>query len=585
MQTTIRTANIFLFSLLIALSHCSLALAQTNTSTPKQEVRAVWITTVNGLDWPKSTDPAEQQRSLREMVMKLHSAHFNTIFFQVRGRGDALYRSSLEPWSDILTGTLGKDPGWDPLQFVIDEAHARAMEVHAWFNTFYVRSGKGEIPPSKPRHVALEHPDWVQTVDGQSWLDPGLPAVRNFLLRVGMEIVRNYDVDGVQFDFARYPGIAYPDEKTYKKYGNGTPKDDWRRENVTKFIRAFYDSAAAARPAVKIGSAPIGIYTNVGSAKGLQGYSDLYQDSRAWLREFLQDYIVPQVYWSLGDQRADPDFSVVAKDWSEHSYGRHVYVGIGAYKPDVHQQMPALIDASRSLGVRGNSFFRYENIADALDMGARYRTPANVPPMPWKNARPPGAPTDLAVENVRDGIFHLLWAPPSGAGAAPAYYNVYRSLRHPVDIDNASNLLAILPARATEYLDTIAQAHSPKYYYAVSALDRGNNESLSTSERSVIIPEIAAVAKSFELQFGLGNYYPDPASSVVFFRYTVAATAPVFLKILDESNQEVATVVDAVQGPGNYIAAADLSALKNGRYTYMLIAGNEKQKKALTLKN
>ena len=197
MHTTIRTANMFLIILLLVLYRSSIAFAQTNPAPPKQEVRAVWITTVNGLDWPKSTDPAEQQRSLREMVMKLHSAHFNTIFFQVRGRGDALYRSSLEPWSDILTGTLGKDPGWDPLQFVIDEAHARAMEVHAWFNTFYVRSGKGEIPPSKPRHVALEHPDWVQTVDGQSWLDPGLPAVRNFLLRVGMEIVRNYDVDGV----------------------------------------------------------------------------------------------------------------------------------------------------------------------------------------------------------------------------------------------------------------------------------------------------------------------------------------------------------------------------------------------------
>ena len=464
MKQTNCLAQIFLFSLLIVLDNGSIAFAQIKLTPPKQEVRAVWITTVNGLDWPKSTDPAEQQRSLREMIVKLHGAHFNTIFFQVRGRGDALYRSSLEPWSDILTGALGKDPGWDPLQFVIDEAHARAMEVHAWFNTLYVRSGKGEIPVSKPRHVALEHPDWVQNVEGQSWLDPGLPAVRNFLVKVGMEIVRRYDVDGVQFDFARYPGTQYPDEKTYKRYGNGTPKDDWRRENITKFIRAFYDSATALKPAIKIGSAPIGIYTNIGTTKGLQGYSDLYQDSRAWLRERVQDYVVPQVYWSLGDQRADPDFSIVAKDWSEHSFGRHVYVGIGAYKADVHQQIPALIDVSRSLGVSGNSFFRYENIADALDVGARYRYPANIPPMLWKDSEPPNAPANLAVENVRDGIFRLQWTPPSRArdGDAAAYYNVYRSLHPPVDIGNAANLLAVLPSITPEYLDTITQAHSPQ---------------------------------------------------------------------------------------------------------------------------
>jgi uncharacterized lipoprotein YddW (UPF0748 family) len=558
------------------------AFSQDQSLTPGSEVRAVWITTVNGLDWPKSKDTSEQKRSLREMIIRLHDAHFNTIFFQARGRGDVMYRSNIEPWSDLLTGTLGSGPGWDPLQFVIDEAHARAMEVHAWFNTFFVRSGRGDAPPSIPRHVTLEHPDWVRTIDGASWLDPGIPAVRSYLLNVGMEIVRNYDIDGIQFDFIRYPGTAYPDDMTYKKFGSG-PKDDWRRENITKFVRAFYDTATAAKPWIKIGSAPIGIYTNFGTSKGLQGYSELFQDSRAWLRERVHDYVAPQVYWSLGEQRADPDFRAVAKDWREHSFGRQVVVGIGAYKPEVHGELPLLIDVSRSLGAQGNSFFRYESVSDALGLGGRYAYPVNIPPMAWKPAHPPAAPQEFSVDNAGEGIFRLHWQVPLAAsdGGTTHYYNVYRSTRHPVDRQEPSNHLAVLPSEAREFTDTVRQSHAPKYYYAVSSLDRGNNESAQAAEQAVVLPWLAALGRTLDLKFKL--YASYVASSTVYIPYEVGINSPVFVKILDQSNKEVLTVVDAIQKPGSYVAAADISSLRKGTYTCMLLAGDSKEKKTFVV--
>ncbi len=581
MSTSVKRNN----WLVLVVLFCSTMISAQNISSPKQEVRAVWVTTVNSLDWPKPYDIGEQKSSLREIVIKLHAAHFNTIFFQVRGRGDALYQSSYEPWSDVLTGTLGKDPGWDPLQFIIEEAHARAMEVHAWFNTFFVRSGKSRVTLTKPGHVANENPDWVQNIEGQLWLDPGIPAVRSYLVKVGMDIIHKYDVDGIHFDFIRYPGTQFPDDKSYRAFGNGMQKDNWRRENINKFVRTFYDSAIAIKPMLKIGSAPIGVYINTGSIRGLQGFSDLYQDSRRWLREKIHDYVVPQIYWSLGNQPADPDFATVVKDWTEHTFGRHVYAGIGAYKPNVQQQLPELVDISRSLGLQGNSFFRYENIVSKLDIGRRYQYPANIPAMSWKDRQQPNSPSNLSVKNIAKGIFRLNWNLPLPAndGDVSKYYNVYRSTGKFIDVNNPSNLLAILSSGETAYLDTITHAISPKYYYCISALDKGNNESLPTDGRSVIIPEIAALAASFDLRNKLGNSYPEPTSSIAYFHYEINTTLPVFLKILNQSGEELVSVVDAVQTPGRYIAAADISKLQGGTYTYMLIAGDFKEKRTLRI--
>ncbi len=584
-MTARRLLVLSLFSLVS--TSASLAQGALAAPPPKREVRAVWITTVNGLDWPKSTDRNEQQQSLRQILDRLQQAHFNTIFFQVRGRGDALYRSTYEPWSNILTGSLGQDPGWDPLQFVLDEAHRRGIEVHAWINTFLIKSSRLETPETSPRHIVLSHPEWLHLVDGEYWLDPGIPAVRKYLLSVVLDIARNYQVDGIHFDFIRYPGKPFPDESTFRKYGGSLAKEEWRRENINSFVRTCYEEATKLKPLMKIGSAPIGIYTNFGNVRGLQGYSDLFQDSREWLRMLIHDYLCPQVYWSLGDQHADPDFAAVAGDWMEHAVGRDIYIGIGAYKPEVHGQLPDLIDLSRRLHAGGQSFFRYDNIQDALTLGGRYRFLANIPPMKWKDSIPPNPPRNLQVTNLHDGVFKLEWGAPASApdGDNAAYYNIYRAARSPVDVSDPANILAITPVPAPLYIDSIAHPRGSKYYYAVSAFDKGNNESTPTAEQVVLMPDIIKLAKQFELQSRLGRHFPEPASSIVYIPYELRAASPVFVKILDQSNREVANVVDAVQEPGSYIAAVDISTLKRGEYSWLFIAGQHSERKPLQIRN
>ncbi len=553
----------------------------------RREVRAVWIATVMGLDWPpKSYDPIEQQSSLREIIAKLKDANFNTIFFQVRGRADAMYRSQYEPWSQQLTGTLGQDPGWDPLELIIQEAHAQCMELHVWFNTFLVKSG-GPLPAnSKPQHILLTHPEWIHQVNGEWWFDPGIPDVRTYNLKVAMDIVRHYDIDGIQFDYIRYPGKPLPDDATYRKYNQGLSRDDWRRENINKFVRAFHDSAVSAKPFLKIGATPIGIYTNTNFAKGQQSYSELYQDSRKWLREGMMDYLAPQVYWTLGTSRGDPDFAAVVRDWSENSYHRHLYIGIGAYKPEVLNQVPQLIDTARSIGIDGTSIFRYDNISDALDIGGRFRTLTNIPPMTWKDSIPPKPPMNIQVQNITDGIFSIRWEPPYRAsdGDGAKYFDVYRSHVQTVDINESENLIGIVSGSTYQFIDTISRVTSAKYYYAVSALDKCDNESAPAVE-SVVVPEIALLVKIYTFDFKLGRNYPNPAESVVFMPYEIKETLPVFLKILDNKNKEIITVVDAMQTPGRYVAAADISKFEDGMYWYLIVAGNFSEKKMFRVDN
>jgi hypothetical protein len=343
-----------------------------------------------------------------------------------------------------------------------------------------------------------------------------------------------------------------------------------------------YGKIRAARPLVKVGSAPIGIYQNFGGVRGLQSYSDLYQDSRAWLKEGIHDYLVPQVYWSLGAQPGDPDFAEVAREWAGQRFDRHLYLGLGAYKPDVQRQLPELIDLTRSLNVRGNAFFRYENIADVLAMGGRYASPANIPPMPWIDSLAPLPPRSLQVTFVSGtdagGLFTLRWSlPPHGPGEA-AYCNIYRSASQPLDTADPRNILAIVPA-TERFVDTVRHPLSGKYYYAVSAFDRGNNESAATPAQSVTMPEVLALAREYTQINSLGDYFRQPSSKLVYFPYEVEKPSPVFVKILDANNAEVATVVDAVQQPGSYIAAADISALARGTYTCMFIAGAYTEKK------
>ncbi len=496
-----------------------------------------------------------------------------------------MYRSQYEPWSPQLTGTLGKDPGWDPLAFLIKEAHARSMEVHAWFNTVVAKNGGSPPEESRPRHPILAHPEWLRQVAGEWWFDPGIPAVRDYLVRVGMDIVRKYDIDGFQFDFLRYPQQPFPDDRTYTKYGKGMPKADWRRQNINAIARAFHDSVARVRPNLKIGSAPIGIYENVGRMRGLQSYSELYQDSRRWVQEGWQDYLVPQVYWSLGTSPGDPDFAAVVRDWTSHRSRNQLYIGVGAYKQEISGQIPQLIDTTRALGADGNSFFRWVSVSSSLAVGGRYRTHAIVPAMPWKDSIPPLPPLHIAVRHVSDGIFAVAWEEPGKApdGDYPSNYVVYRTVLNRMDISNPEEIVAILPAGTTSFIDTVTVEGSEGYSYAVTSLDRLDNESAPSAQR-IIVPELLALAGGLKPAFRQFPPWPATASSVIYVPFELAGTTPVIVEILDEGNRQVAKVVDKVELAGLHVAAADVSGLPAGRYQVLLVAGETSSKTTFTVR-
>ena len=377
---------------------------------PKREVRAVWLTTASGLDWPRSTDRAEQQASLGEIVRRLKSYNFNTIFFQIRSRGDAYYRSAYEPWAENLTGTLGKDPGWDPLAFLINEAHRAGIEVHAWVNVYKVRANV-PVPLTTPPHISRAHPGWMFNYRGEGWLDPGIPEVGTYLLNVIMDIARKYEIDGINFDYLRYPGREFPDGDSYRRYGLGIPRDRWRVANLDRFVGVCYDRLTALRPLLKIGSSPLGIY---GSDTGFVSIAagEYYQDTRTWLKTGKLDYVAPQVYWDIGGARGDPDYAVLVPDWQRLAGARHVYAGIGAYKTDVAREIPRQIDVSRNAGNAGQSYFRYESLHAAELFGGRYAMPALIPPMPWKDSSSPPPPLHIALNEVTANVFNLQWVPP-----------------------------------------------------------------------------------------------------------------------------------------------------------------------------
>ena len=312
------------------------------TTSPKREFRAAWIAHVANIDWPSSkTLTADAQRLEFTTILDHHKqAGMNAVVVQIRASCDATYPSTIEPWSEWLTGQQGRSPNYDPLAFMIAETHKRGMEFHAWFNPYraVVSTTSSNVAAS---HVSNLHPDWIQTYNTIRLLDPGLPEVRQYVVGVIMDVVRRYDIDAVHFDDYFYPypqtGFTFADDNTFAANSRGiTNKNDWRRDNVDLLIKTVGDSIKSVKKYVKFGISPFGIWKNQSSdqqgsaTNGLQSFSDIYGDSRKWIREGLVDYIAPQLYWSMGFTAARYD--VLTPWWAANASGRHVYIGQAAYR-------------------------------------------------------------------------------------------------------------------------------------------------------------------------------------------------------------------------------------------------------------
>lgn len=470
-------------------------------SQTDRETRAVWVATNFRLDWPPPTyDVSEQKNELVKILDNLENRNYNTIYFQVRFNGTVLFNSSYEPWSHYIAGNIGEEPDYDPLNFAIEEAHKRGLEIHAWFNMVRCYSGNEQNVFDYPAHVLNKHPEWIHkvNVDGEIsyWLDPGLPEVREYLANIVCEAVSKYNFDGIQFDFIRYPSREIDDSFAYNLYGENKDKNQWRRENITDIVKQISLRAYELNPDLIIGAAPLGIYKNKPGATGLQSYYEVFQESRLWLREQYIDYLAPQIYWNISDK---PRFDLLVKDWLDESFGRNIVIGIASYKKNVKSETHKMIDYTRSQNAAGVAFFRYEFITDA-DYFDSKSYPAEIN---WKKKSLPAAPVEL-VADIKDDTqnkIELTWIIPELTPESKSieYFSIY-DLNNKFDEMSSENLFKVISADRTSLIFNILNPARINYYFAVRSLNRFWYESKNRSNIvEISIPVLKSLSQDIEL--------------------------------------------------------------------------------------
>ena len=442
---------------------------------PKYEVRAVWLTTIGGIDWPHSYAQSErsaekQKEELRAILDRLQKANINTVLLQTRIRATTIYPSQYEPWDGCLSGFPGKSPGYDALQFAIDECHKRGMEVHAWVVTIPV----GKWNSYGCRQLRKRFPRLIKRIDQDGYMDPEATQTGCYLAEMCREIVQRYDVDGIHLDYIRYP-------ETWKF----RISKDQARGNITRIVEKIHQAVKKEKPWVKMSCSPIGKFDDLSRywSHGWNAYNKVAQDAQAWLKDGLMDELFPMMYFR-GDQ-----FFPFAIDWKEHSYGKIIAPGLGIYFLDPKEGKWNISDITselyhlRNIG-EGHAFFRNKFLLDnhqgVYDFVTAHfnRYPALVPPMTWESNKRPQQPVTLCIEE-NEGTTTLRWDnslqyEDGTAIKTPSIYNnVYASKEYPVDVHDARNLIL---TRTTRRQLTTRTGNTPTYY-AVTTTDGFGNES------------------------------------------------------------------------------------------------------------
>jgi uncharacterized lipoprotein YddW (UPF0748 family) len=429
--------HIFLAALLTLCALCAEAATYTDSLVRPpaldREFRGVWIATVANIDWPSKPGltTAQQKAELITLLNRAADLRLNAVIFQVRPACDAMYASQIEPWSEYLTGAMGKapEPFYDPLAFALDEAHKRGMELHAWFNP-YRALHKSHLGNISPKHISKTHRELVRSYGEYLWLDPGEREVQDYSLRVVMDVVKRYDIDGVQFDDYFYPDPSnnanrdFPDDASWKKYGAGGKlvRNDWRRENVNAFISRVYNSIKAAKPWVKFGISPPGIWRpgDPPQITGSDNYNKLFADSRKWLMNGWVDYFSPQLYWPI--EPKEQSFPVLLNWWTQqNARHRNLWPGLSpAYSISEKWAASEIPDQIRLIrkqsGSDGYIFYnatalltnspRGDLLRGALETSLNPQ-PALVPASPWLGSNAPAKP-NLAIVAVSNTV-RLQW--------------------------------------------------------------------------------------------------------------------------------------------------------------------------------
>lgn len=538
---------------------------------PKQQFRAMWIASVANIDWPSRTglSVAAQQAEFRSWLDLAVAKRMNAVVVQIRPTADAFWPSPYEPWSNWLTGSQGTNPGYDPMAFMVAEAHARNLEFHAWFNPY--RIANHDVPSQLiASHPARQNPSWRFAYGGKLYYNPGIPVVRDFVEDAMMDAVTKYDVDGVHFDDYFYPypvsGVSIPDSATYAQYGSGFSNiNDWRRNNVNLMVQEMAQRINAAKPWVKFGISPFGIWRNASTdpagsqTSGLQSYDAIYADSRKWVQQGWIDYINPQNYWHIGFSTAN--YTELVRWWSTVVAGTSVqlFVGQAAYRSGASGQDPAWQDPAELTDhlfynrnhpqVLGDVFFSAKDI-QANRIGAvnrmvtdHYAKPALVPA--YGSGTAPAAPTITAATRVANGV-SLTW---TGSGAEFAVYRLTAAADSCSFVD-ARHL--IKTTRSKSFVDTTASA-STGYTYYVSALNRSHHEGPVSTGRvvpptggsfSVIVdgPTTASAnwgTSTFSAQrYGADYRYANPvtASDPAWFRANIPSAGSYRIEVWYPAN-------------------------------------------------
>lgn len=588
------------------------------SQSPKREMRSAWIATVWQLDWPKSTISVtgdEQQINAQKNLMtcildSLVSANMNSICFQARSRCDAMYKSSYEPWSSDLVQTRGMDPGYDPLAFVVQEAHKRGLEVHVWINPYRFESVAGQWS-GQPGDYNKDHPDWVLTHGGASILNPGLPEVRQRITDIINEIITKYDVDGIIFDDYFYlSGTTTEDADTYTKYNpEGLSLADWRRDNVNKMIAQVYGMIQTVKPQVKFGVSPAGIWdvnSSIAASYGLTlpsgiaggyAYNSIYCDPVAWLKQGTVDYISPQIYWTTGSGSTDynvlaPWWSYVAMHFGKHFYSSHSIsalsapalsasvrindsivpiTGISSTEQSIIQEnvLPQLrfgatevgaqIDANRnadksdapgSIFYSASKLYKTNGFISYLKQN-KFTDKALTPAINWKSTTTPGIVSNISLNgNV------LSWSSKGGDMRYAVYAIPAFQVKNPAVFDSSEYLLGV--SYTSSYTLKSTDDYSDKVF-AVSSLDRyGNESSPVIMGQSALTAGVPALA------------YPADKSSIISpftFKWdSISGSTSYILEVASDS--AFSNLMCAREIYSNSFSTTNLMPFANGKTYY-----------------
>ena len=522
--------KLFLFTLLCVITITTQA--QTNLSDyltkrmPKRETRAVWLTTLANLDWPKNYARSEesiklQKQELIDILDKYQKANINTVLLQARVRAATIYPSDIEPWDQCITGVEGRAPGYgyDPLGFAVEECHKRGMEIHAWIATIPVGAKN-----SLGCRTLMKKGFRIRNFSTGSYLDPADPSVAPYLASICGEIVRKYDVDGINLDY-----IRYPDGWPRPSYRDGDTPDQ-RRSNITAIVRAIHDEVKAIKPWVKMSCSPIGKHADLSrySSKNFNAHDRVSQEAQEWMRLGLMDQLYPMQYF-----RGDNYYPFVA-DWVENAYKREIVTGLGTYFLDPREGNWTLGDltrqmyVSRDLGVghaHFRSYFLTANKQGVYDFEKQFNATLSLPHKMQgvaSTAAMPYAVNSSLVERREDKSVILRWK------AVTPYYNIYASYTYPVDTEDARNLLFTRYTGQTLQLKNV----NPNLYFAVRGMDRYGLETPALQENM----KSSTLSKSpATLLANDGNTLTLPAAAKLTDadRYVILSLQGVILRIVN----------------------------------------------------